>query len=81
MTALQVGKQVYLAPSAKGQYSLVYQDRLNSRTHYPGTGELRSSAPDEIREALQGARDSNKDTSRKNIQHRNDAACGEVMAS
>lgn len=82
MTALQVGKEVYLASSATGDYSLVYEDRQSSRNNYPGTGEFRSSVPAEIKEALQGARESNsKDTSRQNIQHANDGACGEVMAS
>lgn len=82
MTALQVGKVVYLASSATGDYSLIYNERQNSKNNYPGNGELRSSVPDEMKEALRDAqKGNNQDTSRQNIQHANDGACGEVMAS
>lgn len=82
MTALQVGKEVYLASSATGDYSPIYEDRQNSREKYPGSGNLRSSVPAEIKEALEESKESNnKDTSRQNIQHKNDASCGEAMAS
>lgn len=82
MTALQVGKELCLASSATGDYHPIYEDRQNSRKKYPGTGNFCSSVPAEIKEALEGSRESNyKATSGQNIQHANDASCREAMAS
>ncbi|KAE8140926.1 hypothetical protein BDV38DRAFT_279899 [Aspergillus pseudotamarii] len=78
MTALLVGDEVYLASSMKGDYSFIYEHNAKPKKgKKAGTGEVRAHVPEEIKTALGKA----KEPPRENDQHKNDASCGEVMAS
>ncbi|KAE8415263.1 hypothetical protein BDV36DRAFT_226413 [Aspergillus pseudocaelatus] len=78
MTALLVGDEVYLASSMKGDYSFIYEHNAKPKKgKKAGTGEIRAHVPEEIKTALGKA----KEPPRENDQHKNDASCGEVMAS
>ncbi|KAE8374902.1 hypothetical protein BDV26DRAFT_295506, partial [Aspergillus bertholletiae] len=84
MTALLVGDEVYLASSMKGDYSFIYEYNAKPKKgKTPGTGGIRDHVPEEIKTALKGAASSEKEKEppRGNDQHKNDASCGEVMAS
>ncbi|GAB1205337.1 hypothetical protein APSETT445_004011 [Aspergillus pseudonomiae] len=78
MSALLVGDEVYLASSMKGDYSFIYEYNAKPKKgKKAGTGEVRAHVPQEIKTALGTA----KEPPRENDQHKNDASCGEVMAS
>ena len=83
MTALRVGDQIYLASSIRGDYSLIYEYNMKGKNGKNGKGEIRNSVPSEIKDALEEARCEANDESpaRTNVQHKNDASCGELMAS
>lgn len=83
MTALQVGEQIYLASSMKGEYSFIYEYKIKDKNGKTGNGQFRNSVPSEIKDALEEARCEAGDESpaRTNVQHKNDASCGELMAS
>lgn len=83
MTALRVGEEIYLASSIKGDYSFIYENNKQGKNEHNGNGEIRNSVPNEIKDALEEARCQAGDETpaRTNVQHKNDASCGELMAS
>ena len=83
MTALRVGEQIYLASSIKGDYSFIYENNKQGKGGKNGEGEIRNSVPSEIKDALEEARCAagDENPARTNVQHKNDASCGELMAS
>ncbi|OJJ37794.1 hypothetical protein ASPWEDRAFT_39532 [Aspergillus wentii DTO 134E9] len=81
MTAIEVDNQVYLASSMKGDYSFIYEYKTKDKGGKVGDGTIRKSVPKEIATALGGARAAGAAQHRNNVQHQNDASCGELMAS
>lgn len=83
MTALRVGEQIYLASSMKGDYSFIYEYKIQDKNGKSGNGQISNSVPSEIKDALEEARceAGDENPARTNVQHKNDASCGELMAS
>lgn len=73
MTALKVGRSVYLASSTKGNPPVVYQRRRGQ----DGKGDVKKGVPDELANALTACLNNRGN---KEPQHQNEAQCGEVMA-
>ncbi|PLB34372.1 uncharacterized protein BDW47DRAFT_78296 [Aspergillus candidus] len=73
MTALKVGRSVYLASSTKGNPPVVYERRRGQ----DGKGDVKKAVPDELANALTACLNSRGS---KEPQHQNEAQCGEVMA-
>lgn len=83
MTALRVDEHIYLASSIKGDYSFIYENNKQGKNGKNGNGEVRNSVSSEIKNALEEARceAGDENHARTNVQHKNDASCGELMAS
>lgn len=83
MTALRVGEQIYLVSSIKCDYSFIYENNKQGKNGKYGNGEIRNSVSSEIKNALEEARceAGDENHARTNVQHKNDASCGELMAS
>lgn len=72
MTALKVGRDVYLASSVKGNPPVLYQNRRDNN----GDGSINEGVPDELKYALTACLNNR---GHKEPQHQNEAQCGEVM--
>lgn len=78
MTVMEIDNQLYMASSMKGDYSFIYEYKTNNGGGHTADGTVRKSVPKEIAEALGNAKSG---SNRNNVQHKNDASCGELMAS
>lgn len=80
-TAIEVDNQIYLASSMKGDYSFIYEYKKNENGGKSGDGTIRKGVPKEIADALGDARSAGAGECRNNVQHKNDASSGELMAN
>lgn len=81
MTAMEIDNQIYMASSMKGDYSFIYEYKTKDKGGKVGDGTIRKGVPKEIADALKDAQSTGSSEDRNNVQHRNDASCGELMAS
>lgn len=81
MTAMEIDNRIYLASSMKGDYSFIYDFKTKDKGGKVGNGSIRKGVPKEIADALGDAQSTGSGEDRNNVQHKNDASCGELMAS
>lgn len=62
-------------------YSFIYDFKAKDKGGKVGNGSVRKSVPKEIADALGDAHSTGSSEDRNNVQHKNDASCGELMAS
>lgn len=81
MTAMEIENQIYLASSMKGDYSFIYGFKTKDKGGKVSNGSIRKGVPKEIANALGDAQSTGNGEDQNNVQHKNDASCGELMAS
>lgn len=81
MTVLEIDNQVYQASLMKGDYSFIYDYKMKDKGGKVGNGSIRKGVPEEIADALGDSQLTGSSENWNNIQHKNDASCGELMAS
>lgn len=81
MTVMEIDNQLYMASSMKGDYSFIYEYKNKNKEQQPAEGAIRKSVPKEIADVLGDAKSAGNSESRNNAQHKNDASCGELIAS